>query len=842
MSVITLLRILSASHLRSELLKIGLACLGVALGVAVFTAIHLATTTAEESFERSAAALTVQSDMSVVGAGGALDEGLYPLLRRHEAVELVQPRLSRIVERIDGGRREAVLLIGLDLAAPIGEARSHHTDRDSALSLLSSPNAALVSPTLGIERGATIELLVAGRRFALVAEGVLHSSGLSAAFGGNVLVMDIAHVQDILRVFGVVDAFEIKLRPGFEANSVAKALETLLPVEALITTSEAENRQALQMTAAFRLNLRFLSAISLFVGMLLVYNTVSYLLLKRRRELGILRSLGATSRQLFALISLETLAVATLGSAAGVGIGVVLARGTTKAVARTVSNLYLPLESLAPRFSAPELLWCFGIGLTVAFLGNALPAREVFFLPARETFGYQTVEQRFRRSLPQRTAAAIACLFAAALFARPSLLSKSLYLGFVSPTFLVTAAVLGMPTFLSCFLKVSERVARGPWFIEIALAVDHLLSTLRRSATACAAMVVALGMFIGVSVMILSFRGTVADWIVHITTADLYFSPPHSLGTMGSKLSERAVQVIAGYHGAEEFDWVTSREVNYGGREVKVVGSRFAPLERYQRLLLKDGALSGLNPSRDVFVSEPFAERFGVRTGDELSLPGISKSVPVVVRGVYFDYSSDRGTILISDKLYGSLYGKDAKDGVSLYLKDHVTANDAGRDLSTLLAEEQIGMRDNQSLRAEVLRVFDDTFRITYILQAIALVISGFTLLNAILMLMLEREREFGVLRAIGASSASLMRMVAAESLLLGSAALIAGVALGMTLALLLVFVINKFFFAWSSRFTVPEDLLLGTAVLVLLISLLAGALPGRRIAGAIDAKVLRYE
>lgn len=243
-----------------------------------------------------------------------------------------------------------------------------------------------------------------------------------------------------------------------------------------------------------------------------------------------------------------------------------------------------------------------------------------------------------------------------------------------------------------------------------------------------------------------------------------------------------------------------------------------------------------------IYASEPAMNRLGLKLGDEMTLPGTQSSPHVVIGAIYYDFSSDQGVLLIPDDLFETMYGTREKQGLSLYLRPGVTPDDIRHLITERLPDAALFVRDNRSLRREVITIFDRTFLITYALQAIALAISGVTLLNTLLMLVLEREREFAVLRAIGAGRRALARLVVTESVLLGAAAVMGGIALGAGLALQLVFVVNRFYFGWSVHFAFPWLPLLTTVGGALILSAVVGLWPGFRVTRTVDGALLRYE
>jgi len=139
-----------------------------------------------------------------------------------------------------------------------------------------------------------------------------------------------------------------------------------------------------------------------------------------------------------------------------------------------------------------------------------------------------------------------------------------------------------------------------------------------------------------------------------------------------------------------------------------------------------------------------------------------------------------------------------------------------------------VTVASNQSLRRNAIAIFDRTFAITYALEAVAIIVAMLGAANSLLALVLDRRREMGLLRYLGASSAQIRRMILLEAGFIGMLGLLLGLALGMVLSLLLIYVVNKQSFGWTIQFHPPRELLAGALMLVWCATVLAGLYPAR--------------
>jgi putative ABC transport system permease protein len=260
-------------------------------------------------------------------------------------------------------------------------------------------------------------------------------------------------------------------------------------------------------------------------------------------------------------------------------------------------------------------------------------------------------------------------------------------------------------------------------------------------------------------------------------------------------------------------------------------------LIEHGRLLIKDppGRLEALRDGigQDaVAVSESFALKYAIRTGDRIALELPSGRADFCVIAVYFDYSNDRGVIVMDQKTLARHFGPMAPTSLTIYLSREASPEAVRADILRALGDRfRVFIYTNRALRAEVLRIFDSTFTITYALELIAIFVAVLGIASALLTLILERTRELAILRMVGAERRQVRRMVVAEALVLGGVSQTIGLGVGLLLSLVLIYVINVQSFGWTIQFHLPLEFLLQSTVLVLLAAGMAGLYPARQAA-----------
>jgi putative ABC transport system permease protein len=242
-------------------------------------------------------------------------------------------------------------------------------------------------------------------------------------------------------------------------------------------------------------------------------------------------------------------------------------------------------------------------------------------------------------------------------------------------------------------------------------------------------------------------------------------------------------------------------------------------------------------------ISEPLARRLGLAVGDELVLPAADGALAFTVAGVFRDYSSDRGAVVMRLGTFQRHWRDDRLTGVGITLRDGGDAQRLRQQLERFAeASGQLQLIDRAELHAVSMRIFERTFTITEVLRWLAGVVTFLGILSALLALELERSRETGVLRAIGFAPRDVRRLVLAQTGLLGLVAGLVAVPLGVALAGLLVFVINERAFGWSMGFAIPPGVLAGGLAMAVGAALAAGVLPAVRLARMPLAAALREE
>lgn len=821
-----------------------LAVIGVALGVAVVLGVDLAGASARRAFDASTEMVMGRATHQVLPRTGGLDERLYPELRRTMHARAAGGAAAPAVEgalTLPGGRR--ALLLGLDpfVEAPFRDELTAWSGEVDLLSLLARPGTvALPAPLaadLGAARGDRIEAVTAAGPIELEVAGIVVPDDAQAAAASGYVFADIATAQELLGMVGELSRIDLIVD-----DAAAAELAATLPPEVELVEAASRSRATFGMTSAFRLNLTALSLLALLVGAFLIYSTMNFLVVRRTRTIGILRSVGVDRAGMVRSILGEALVVGVPGTLLGLLLGAALGSGLTGLVVQTIDDLYfrLRVDALAlagwPFAKAAAL----GVGATIAAaLGPALEAASI---PPRAVLSRASMERRTRRRLPWLAAGAgLALVLAIALLAAGR---NSLVISFAGLFGVFLAAALATPPGTAGLMALLDRVLPARLPVPARMAIRGTTASLSRTGVAVAALAVAVATVIGVGLMVSSFRLSVDEWLRQTLVADFYLAVDEAWCEGAGGLDPLAADLYR-LPAIDEVTYSQRIRVQAGGEEWRLWA--VDPGRRGLGSAILEGdpatARARFDAGEAVLVSEPWANRRGTRVGEIISLPTPQGVVDFPVAGVFRDYTSDRGVIALHRDRYRELWGDACSEGVGVTFAPGTDDTTARRAIESVLPEgSAIWLSNNAELRAASLAVFDRTFTITRVLQVLVGLVAFLGILSALQALQLERVRETAVLRAVGWLPRQLRALVVAQTGLLGLAAGLFAVPLGIVLAGLLVFVINRRAFGWTMSFEVGAGELLQGLLLALIAALLAGVYPAWRTSRRPVAEDLREE
>jgi putative ABC transport system permease protein len=845
----------SVRHLRQHGWQTALSVLGVGLGVAVVLAVDLAVSSARTGFTLSAETVAGRATHRVEAGFGGLDDAAYLRLRAVPGVIAAAP----VVEGEAVAGRTVVRVLGIEPFADRPFRRHAAGDDDlSAGSLLIGARAALLSRStaaaLMVEEDHWLALDVAGRLHSVRVAGLLDPADEPTRVGlENLVIVDIGTAQAVLARQGLdrVDlilAGAADVRPTAPDRSAASAdlgaaLEAAAGPGAVVVPAGVATAALQDMTRAFDLNLRALSLLALVFGLFLIYNSVTFSVVQRRRLLGTLRALGATRRQLFRLVLGEAVVLGTAGAALGIVLGIVLGGGLLRLVTRTIDDLYFAVTVRELMLTPGGLATAATLGILGTVAAALPPAYEAAGTHPRAALLRSELETRVRRRLPHLAVAGVVLV---ALGLATLVAARTVDVSFAGLFGVIIGASLVTPWATVGLMRILRPAAGAALGVLGRMAANGVTASLSRTAPAIAALTIAVSVTIGVGVMIDSFRGSLVRWLGTTLSADVYVSPLRPAGGEGGAIDTGALATIQADPDVSELRRYRRGQVPTPTGPVELLA-----VEVDSRLRAHFDFLTG-DPERfwDHFVagrallaSEPFAYHHGLAAGDvvRLQTPRGPETLPVA--GIFRDYGSDRGLLMMSYAGFRDRWDDPTVTTLALILRPGADRDAVmGRLRMATAAVQPLNVRSNHDLADVSLMVFDRTFAITQVLRLLALLVAFVGVLSALMALQLERARELGVLRATGLTPGQLWISVVTQTGLMGLAAGIMALPMGLGLAYLMIEFVNRRSFGWSIDLALPPAVLLQAVALAIGAALLAGLYPAWRMARTSAAEALRSE
>ncbi len=773
--------------------------LSIALGVATCVTTSVLDANLETAFQRSATPLGGFADLYVSNGDAGVPRALADELAEVPGVRGVQPLVIQRVALPELGYRSA-LLLGVDVnseeeSSPWTVTTRELTSRDFSRTVIFRQKTVLVGQELeqALPRdGETVQVLIGGQTNYLRRVGIVSAREKSAGLPGNLLVLSCADAAALLGRSDLASRIDLTLQPGADRDQVRQCIEATLAGRARATTPEQHGRWVEEMLAGLRLGLRMCGVGALMVGLFFVANVLAVSAAERRHDIGILKSVGALPWQVAALFAGEAAMLGLLGGLLGLPLGIGMARCGLCPVQHLLSDVFLPLETGPMAVSSFTLLAALAAGVGTALLASLLPA-----LKAGRVHPIESLRRlppppcsHWRRFKAAVVLGLLACGPGYLLLNHlPSRMGSYGNLVLVLMTSLLAAPVLALTA-----ARAIQRGARRWLGTPARLAVDNLIRSPSRTGLVTTTLAAGVALFVQTSGFIASNEKAIRAWVEHSLTGDLYITSggPVSVNgqnlPMGEGIRRRLEEVCPEAQVVplrfRYLDWQRN------GNPTRVLLCAF-DAERYFQA--NDGRaerrpdlnlLHRLCEPGTALVSKNFAALYGVHEGDEISLPGAEGSVSMRVLGEVEDYTCSRGTVLVDRRQYRREFDAHLIDTFTVYLPASADVESVRQRIqdSPLGAEQAFCVLTRQSLRGHILGMVLGLYRLAYVQEIVVAVVSLLAMVTALLLSVLQRRRELGLLRAVGATPQQVFGSVLVESVLMAILGTATGLLVGVPL------------------------------------------------------------
>ena len=814
------------AQLRDRPLRLSVTIGAIALGIALTSGVYFVNASAIDEFGRATRALTGTADLVVDGSSGGFDESLYLAIAARADVAVASPVLETALTLERGG---TLTVLGVDpfiagrlQPALYADLASHFVEllKSDAI-VLSAPAAA----TLNAARGAELRVRVGGEERRLRVVDVLPESAYARALG----VMDLASAQWTLGRLGRLSRLELRL--GKNVNPTRFLASLKLPPGTVAAPAVVTEGRGASLKRAYYANLDMLALVALLTGAFLVFATQALSTLRRRAQFALLRALGVTQGEVTAAVVLEGALVGAVGGILGTALGWTVARLALSLLGGDLGAGFTVGGPTGVSASPVEIGAFVLLGTAVSALSSWLPARRVAALaPARALKGG---DPEFALVSTRGSSLGLGLLAAGGAVAFLPPVGGLPLAGYAAVALLLFGAVLLVPAFAAAALRLVP--ARAGAVARLALA--QLKGTVAQSAVSLAAIVVSFSLMVSMAIMVHSFRDSFERWLDEVLPADVYLRVAPGSDTVF--LGEADAAAIAALPGLSrsEFRRLVPLLLAPDRPPVTLIARGLDP-KSLELLPLVARAQPMSSDLPVVYVSEAIRDLYGWTPGTRVGLPIGGQSHEVFIGGIWRDYAHSTGTILIDRATYRAWTGDSNATDAALWLLPGQSADAIeARVRARLGLGENVQLLETSALKERSLIAFDRAFNITYVLEAIAVLIGLAGVAFAFASQALARRAEFGMLRHLGCSARQLRALLAGEGALIGALGAIYGLLVGGVLSLVLVYVVNRQSFHWSLDFVVPYRQLALVALALVLAAATTARLAARAVLG--EAAVL---
>ena len=786
-----LLRLISWPYLRKHLLRSLLTVAGIVLGVAVFVGMHTANQSVLYAFRRTVDRVAGATQLQVTAGEPGFPEDVLEKVQALPGIRVAVPVIEAIVQP-EIPNAGALLILAVDMTGD-RSLRDYSIDEgeesviDDPLVFLAQADSIILTDAFAKQHGlgpnskVPLRTMEGEKRFTV--RGIMKSGGLTSAFGGNLAVMDVYAAQKVFGRGRRFDRIDIAVNEGLRPEDVRGRLASVLGAGFLVDAPDARGQQFESLSQIYAMTANITSLFALFIGLFLIFNTFSIAVTQRRTEIGILRALGATGAQIRTLFLAESTMLGILGSAAGIAIGIALARVFAGSVGQMLEDMYGVAQRAEEIAADPSLLaTAMGLGVATSLIAAWIPARDaasVDPVKALQKGSVQVIsagENRIRRwAALAASIAAVVCVNAGQSF-RPLF-----YAGYILT---ILSALLLTPMVALALAKLLRPLLRAVRPVEGTLAADSLIQAPRRTSGTVSALMLSLALVVGLAGLARASYTSILEWISAALNPDFYVTGSEKIVRRDFLLSPEVAEKIAAMEGVREVQPVRSGRVPVNGSPLMLVAVNMESVLRTSPMKAVDGDVAEMYTraarGEGVIISDNLSLLRNLRKGDVIELPASTGPLRMPIVGVVRDYSDQQGSVFMDLSVYRRAWQDDRFSLVRVFLQPGVnSASLRQRILSEVGAGTRLFVLTNEELRSYILRLTGQWFGLTYVQIFVAVAVAILGIVNSLTVSIADRRRELGVLQAVGGLRWQIRRAIWMEALTVGGIGLVLGLALG---------------------------------------------------------------
>jgi putative ABC transport system permease protein len=787
---VILLRLISWPYFRKHVLRTALTTAGIVLGVAVFVGMHTANQSVLLAFSRTVDRIAGKTELQVTAGETGFDEDVLERVQSVSIVRVAVPVIEAVVDTNIKGQGN-LLVLGIDMTGD-RSLRDYALESgddaviDDPLVFLAQPDSIILSKEFAdrnhIAVGGRVSLGTVEGEKQFAVRGVMKSSGLTSAFGGNIAIMDIYAAQKMFGRGRKFDRIDLALKPGRTLTEAEQELGAALGPGFQIEPPSGRGQQFEAMLAAYSMMVGISSLFALFIGMFIIYNSFAIAVTQRRSEIGILRALGATRGQIRWLFLGESAVTGLIGSLGGLLFGVLIARGIAASIGTLIADVYGVAQHAEEVATSPGLLaLALGIGVGTSIVAAAIPARNaarVDPVQALQKGKYQVLsagESRLRAILALVLGAvSIACLSTGSA-------RLVFYIGYVLA--IVVSLLLG-PLLSLGMAKAIRPLLKWLRPVEGALAADSLIQAPRRTSASVAALMLSLALVIAFAGMARASYNSIIEWMDTALNPELFILPSQSIVARTIRFPPTMAPEVGAIPGVERVQMVRDARIVFRKTPIMVVAVEVDSIVQTARREPVAGNADDMYrrtaSGEGLMVSDNLAQLQHLKLGEVLEIAAPNGVIRLPIAGIIVDYSDQQGTILMDRKLFLRYWHDDSVNVYRVYVKHGASVAEVRqRILEHYAGQRQVFVLTNVELKSYILKITDQWFGLTSVQIAVAVLVAILGIVNTLTVSITDRRRELGVLQAVGGLHGQIRRTIWIEALSIGALGLALGFALG---------------------------------------------------------------
>ena len=858
---IPLLRLISWPYFRKHILRTMLTTAGIVLGVAVFVGMHTANQSVLAAFSHTVDRIAGKTELQVTAGETGFGEDVLEKVQSASTVRVAVPVIEAVVDTKVTGQG-TLLILGVDMT---GDRSLRDYDLESGdeaviddpLVFLAQPDSLIVSKEfaekngLAVDSGLPLGTVEGEKRFTV--RGVMKSSGLTSAFGGNLAIMDVYAAQKMFGRGRTFDRIDIAVKPGRTIAEAQVELGAMLGPGFRVEPPSGRGQQFEAMLAAYSMMVSISSLFALFIGMFIIYNSFAIAVTQRRSEIGILRALGATRGQIRRLFLGESAITGFIGSLGGVAFGMLIARGIAASIGALISDVYGVAQQADELATSPTLLLvAMAIGVITSIVAAAIPAHQaarVDPVHALQKGKYQVLSAGESRA--RVMAAAVLGAISVACLAVPAIAGDSMgrsravfYTGYV----LAIVVALLLSPLLSLALARAIRPALK-WIrpVEGVLAADSLIQAPRRTSASVAALMLSLALVVAFAGMARASYDSLIEWMETALNPDLFVVPSQSIVVRTIRFPKSMGPELEAIPGVERVQMVRDARIVFRNTPVMLVAVEIESVAKTTRVPPLAGDPADLYrrtaAGEGLVVSDNLAQLQHLSLGEILEIPAPAGLIRLPIVGIVVDYSDQQGTILMDRTLFERYWHDDSVNVFRLYLKPGTAVPDVRqRILERYAGTRQVFVLTNGELKQYILKITDQWFGLTSVQIVVAVLVAILGIVNTLTVSITDRRRELGVLQAVGGLHGQIRRTIWIEALSIGCLGLTLGFALGAINLYYILQIVHHDIAGMRLEYAFPTNVVLALVPTILAAAFVAAVWPAESAVHGSLVEALEYE